>query len=175
MIERLLQDKPEDRWGARSYADLKGHPFFKSIDFGKLNTTVPPTLAPYPDRLVWQEDIIREEQERLEREHKELQEKWSGSISRNFSEVWLTSFFRVAFLHPNENILEHGRIIKKRKMTRKARVLFLTDTPRIFYVDPKKNEFKGEIPWDSGDKLKVDAKTSQLWRILTVCTILRLQ
>jgi hypothetical protein len=33
-------------------------------------------------------------------------------------------------------------VIKARKLSKKKRFLILTDSPRIFYVDPKKMEFK---------------------------------
>jgi len=49
-------------------------------------------------------------------------------------------------------------------MSRKRRFLILTDTPRIFYVDPRKMEFKGEIPWDNMS-LKVNVKNDVLWNI----------
>lgn len=75
---------------------------------------------------------------------------------------------RANFLQSGENILEHGNIIKKRKMTRKARVMFLTDQPRIFYVDGKKGEYKGEVPWDYGERMKVDVRSDVLWKIVTV-------
>jgi len=80
----------------------------------------------------------------LERERRDLREKWK------------------AFLYPPENIIESGYVIKKRKMTRKKRFLILTDTPRIFYVDPRKMEFKGEIPWDNTN-LKVIVKNDVIW------------
>jgi len=96
--------------------------------------------------MVWQEDILKEEQERLERERRDLRDKWK------------------AFLSPPENIIEAGAVIKKRKMTRKRRFLILTDTPRIFYVDPRKMEFKGEIPWHNTN-LKVTVKSDVIWSI----------
>jgi len=44
-------------------------------------------------------------------------------------------------------------------------MLILTDAPRIFYVDPRKMEFKGEIPWDSTN-LRVEVKSDVVWRIV---------
>lgn len=67
---------PDDRLGAQSFADLKAHEFFKDLDFASLEKTTPPPIQAYPERMVWQEDVIREEKERQEREHDELQEKW---------------------------------------------------------------------------------------------------
>jgi len=150
ILSKLLQNSPEDRLGAKGYAALKGHNLFHGIDFERISQSLtPPPMAPLSEKLIWQEDVIKEEKDRLEHEHKELREKWS------------------TFLHAGENILESGRIIKKRKMTRKNRIMFLTDQPRILYVDPKKNEFKGEVPWDFGDKLKVEVRNDIVWRIVT--------
>jgi len=109
-----------------------------------LHTQKVPAIRGPDTKMVWQEDIIKEEQERLERERRDLREKWK------------------AFLYPPENIIESGYVIKKRKMTRKKRFLILTDTPRIFYVDPRKMEFKGEIPWDNTN-LKVIVKNDVIW------------
>jgi len=144
LIERLLQQNPKDRLGATNYTDLKQHPFFKGINWDKLHTQKVPAIRGPDTKMVWQEDIIKEEQERLERERRDLREKWK------------------AFLYPPENIIESGYVIKKRKMTRKKRFLILTDTPRIFYVDPRKMEFKGEIPWDNMN-LKVIVKNDVIW------------
>ena len=36
LIEALLKSKPEERLGASSIADLKGHDFFKGMTFGDM-------------------------------------------------------------------------------------------------------------------------------------------
>jgi len=146
LIEKLLHQNPKERLGAMSYTDLKQHPFFKGINWDKLHTQKVPSICGLDYKMIWKEDVIKEEQERLERERRDLREKWK------------------AFLYPPENIIESGHVIKKRKMTRKRRFLILTDTPRIFYVDPRKMEFKGEIPWDNNN-LKVTIKNDIVWTI----------
>jgi len=146
LIERLLQPNPLERIGASNYADLKKHPFFEGINWENLHAQNVPEIRGPTVKFVWQEDIIKEEKERTERERNELREKWKS------------------FLYPPENIIESGHIVKKRKMSRKRRFLILTDTPRIFYVDPRKMEFKGEIPWDNV-QLKVNVKNDVIWSI----------
>jgi len=146
LVERLLQPNPLERIGATNYNDLKQHPFFKGINWDNLHSQSVPEIRGPNHKFTWQEDIIKEEKERFERERMELREKWK------------------TFLYPPENIIESGPIIKKRKMSRKRRFLILTDTPRIFYVDPRKMEFKGEIPWDNMS-LKVNVKNDVLWNI----------
>uniref|UniRef100_A0A6B2L505 non-specific serine/threonine protein kinase n=1 Tax=Arcella intermedia TaxID=1963864 RepID=A0A6B2L505_9EUKA len=145
LIEKLLHLDPMQRPGSKSYADLKKHPFFDGINWENLHSQdVPPIKGP-DVKFVWQEDIIKEEQERQERERTELREKWKS------------------FLYPPENIVVSGHVIKKRKMSKKRRFLILTDTPRLFYVDPKKMELKGEILWDK--TLKVAVKNDVVWTV----------
>jgi len=98
----------------------------------------------------WQEDILKEEKERLKRESDELREKWEK------------------FLTAKENIVESGMVIKSRKFTNKKRFLILTDTCRVIYVDPKKMEYKGKVPWsDDVKEFSVIVKDDSEWRITT--------
>eukprot|EP01125_Pyxidicula_operculata_P001189 TRINITY_DN1112_c1_g1_i1.p1 TRINITY_DN1112_c1_g1~~TRINITY_DN1112_c1_g1_i1.p1 ORF type:complete len:452 (-),score=128.34 TRINITY_DN1112_c1_g1_i1:385-1740(-) len=147
LIEKLLQHDPLQRLGAQSYEDLKNHPFFEGIDWKNLATATPPPVCGPDQKMVWQEDVEKEEQERLEQERKKLHEKWS------------------AFLNNGETILETGVIIKKRKLTRKKRFLILTDTPRLLYIDEKLMKFKGEVPWDP-ENIKVDVRNDVAFRII---------
>ena len=73
---------------------------------------------------------------------------------------------RARFLHKNEKIVETGLVIKRRKLTAKKRRLFLTDTPRIFYIDPDTLEVKGDIPWTS--ELWVKVRNDRDFLIMTV-------
>jgi len=77
------------------------------------------------------------------------------------------------FLRTDENILEHGIIIKKRKMSRKKRMLLLTSTPRLIYIDPRKMELKGEIPLDP--TLKVEIRDDVFFRIIVPKRIYELE
>jgi serine/threonine protein kinase len=75
LISALLTTEPEQRLGADNYSNLKSHLFFEGIDWVDLHKQTPPCVQSYgPMR--WQEDIIREEQERLAREKEELRQKW---------------------------------------------------------------------------------------------------
>jgi len=149
LIEKLLQLDPSERLGADDYTKLKAHPFFSGIEWTDLHKqTVPAIKSVGPMR--WQEDIIKEEQERLAREREELRLKWEKFL----------------FKKPAENIVESGMVIKARKLSHKRRFLILTDSPRIFYVDAKKMEFKGEVTWnDDEKKFSVYVKDDVVWRI----------
>lgn len=149
LIAELLKTEPEQRLGADDYSKLKAHPFFEGIVWQDLHKQSPPPIQSFgPMR--WQEDIIREEQERLNREKEELRQKWF----EDFSNLLMC---REKFLYkkPPENIVESGMVIKARKLSHKKRFLILTDSPRIFYVDPKKMEFKVCCFFSTVDLLRV--------------------
>jgi len=144
LIEALLQIDPNDRLGAKSYVDLKKHPFFDGITWDNVSTSIPPPLASF-GKMTWEEDVLREEQERLEAKKKETREKWEK------------------FLKAGENILEIGYVIKTRKLSHKKRCLILTDAPRLFYVDNKNMVYKGECELDKVN-LKVIVDNSICFR-----------
>jgi 3-phosphoinositide dependent protein kinase-1 len=147
LISRLLVMNPMERLGARDYKDLKAHPFFNGIQWQNLTTTMPPPITPYPQKLIWQDEVLKEEEERKRREREDERKKWEK------------------FLLPKEQIVLGGLIYKRRKGTVKLRQLILTDKPRLIYIDPKKMEFKGEIPWSP--VLRVEIKSDVNWRIHT--------
>eukprot|EP01126_Amoeba_proteus_P031570 TRINITY_DN3094_c0_g1_i5.p1 TRINITY_DN3094_c0_g1~~TRINITY_DN3094_c0_g1_i5.p1 ORF type:complete len:453 (-),score=94.70 TRINITY_DN3094_c0_g1_i5:254-1612(-) len=150
LIEKLLCLDPAERIGvADNFVGLKSHPFFSGITWQGLHLQTPPSIAPSPP-LRWQEDIIREEQELLRKQREELRTKWEKFL----------------FKDPQENIVESGMVIKARKLSKKRRFMILTDTPRIFYVDPKKMDFKGEIPWGDEKRLKIEVKNDVEWRVV---------
>ncbi|EFA78191.1 protein serine/threonine kinase [Heterostelium album PN500] len=67
------------------------------------------------------------------------------------------------FLLPNnEIILAIATLEKKTGLITKKRVMIITDTPRIFYVDPHKMIVKGEIPVDS--TLSAESKSMRHFR-----------
>ena len=65
-----------------------------------------------------------------------------------------------------ELIIESGLVWKGQGRSAKKRHLILTNSPRIFYIDPKSMKLKGEIPW-SGD-LRPEVKNNISWFIHTV-------
>eukprot|EP01129_Flabellula_baltica_P000247 TRINITY_DN10285_c0_g1_i1.p1 TRINITY_DN10285_c0_g1~~TRINITY_DN10285_c0_g1_i1.p1 ORF type:complete len:453 (-),score=128.60 TRINITY_DN10285_c0_g1_i1:31-1389(-) len=137
LIYHLLQKNPDDRLGATSYEDLKTHPFFQGIDFNSLYQMDPPGINPPEIDFVWEEDVIKEEQERAKKENDKVRRKWER------------------FLDEDEDIVHTGVIIKTRKLSKKKRMLILTNKPRLFYVDAKKMVVKGEIPWSNSIQVQV--------------------
>ena len=56
------------------------------------------------------------------------------------------------FLREGETLIASGMITKRNKVgIVKHRQLILTDTPRLFYVDAKTMEVRGEIEWSLED------------------------
>lgn len=141
---------PDKRLGytAGGYKDLKEHPFFKDINFETLSKQSPPTIKPYPHKLIFEEDAALNEQALRRKMQEEESEKWKK------------------FLNPDEIILESGLVWKRKGRSVKKRELLLTNKPRIIYIDPKKMVMKGEVPWSTN--LKPEAKNNVAWFIHTV-------
>jgi len=144
-IESLLQIEPTERLGANSFADLKQHPFFEGLNWENLSSQTPPPITSF-GKMTWQEEVIKEEQERLEEKKRQVRQEWEK------------------FLKSTENIIEIGSVIKTRKLSHKKRCLILTDQPRLFYVDQKKMEFKGEITIST--QLKIEVQNNIVWRVV---------
>eukprot|EP01132_Coremiostelium_polycephalum_P004843 gene4843-6036_t len=64
------------------------------------------------------------------------------------------------FLNPNESILESGLVWKKKGFSIKKRQLILTTGFRLIYIDPKKMEQKGTIPWSTDLKPEIPSGKS---------------
>lgn len=151
IISKLLVEDPFQRLGADNYADLKAHPFFSGINWDNILQTTPP-IEKFETKILWQEDVIKEEEERQKQIKEEERAKWNQ------------------FLLDTEEILVSGLIYKRRKLSIKKRFMILTNHPRIIYIDPKKKILKGEVPWSR--KLEVEIKNDVTWRIHTVCIFL---
>jgi hypothetical protein len=65
----------------------------------------------------------------------------------------------------NERIIIKSNVIKIRRFSCKMRILILTDFPRLFYVSPKSNNFKGIIPWS--DNIHIEKKKQNSFNIIT--------
>jgi len=153
LINQLLVLDPEKRLGARdsqnganndtssNYAELKKHPFFKGIDFENIHKQTPPTLKPYPTKLVFEDDMGAKKMQ------EEESEKWKK------------------FLMEDEVILESGLVWKRKGRSVKKRQLILTNKPRVIYIDTKKMVQKGEVPWSPN--LRPEARNNTAWFIHT--------
>eukprot|EP01097_Dermamoeba_algensis_P000098 TRINITY_DN1034_c0_g1_i1.p1 TRINITY_DN1034_c0_g1~~TRINITY_DN1034_c0_g1_i1.p1 ORF type:complete len:302 (-),score=57.14 TRINITY_DN1034_c0_g1_i1:172-1077(-) len=134
IIDKLLEPNPEKRLGANGYQEIKSHPFFNGIQWDRLKDTTPPKLEPMNPPLVFQEKkaTISVSGEKKTPPKENVPSQWSK------------------FLSDGEQIIETGIVYKKRRMFNiKKRLLILTDAPRLFYIDPEKEEYKGTIPWSN--------------------------
>lgn len=148
LIIKLCVIDPFGRLGSASFSDLKAHPFFSTINWTNLLEQKPIQESyPVKDKLVWEEDVIREEEERQKLIREQERQEWAS------------------FLLDTEKILVSGLIYKRRKLSIKKRFMILTDTPRLFYIDPKTRELKGEVPWSR--KLTCEVKNDVTWRVNT--------
>jgi 3-phosphoinositide dependent protein kinase-1 len=69
------------------------------------------------------------------------------------------------FIRANEEILLAGYVIKRKGLFSKRRLLILSDYPRLVYVNVKKMEKRGEIPWSAG--LRAELKDGNSFYIHT--------
>ncbi len=153
---------PDKRLGISEggYKELKEHPFFKDINFDTLSRQTPPTIKPYPQKLIFEEDTAINEQSLRRKMQEEESERWCDAG------CYVSNTLRKKFLQPDEIILESGLVWKRKGRSVKKRELLLTNKPRIIYIDPKKMVLKGEVPWSSN--LKPEAKNNVAWFIHTV-------
>jgi 3-phosphoinositide dependent protein kinase-1 len=149
IVCKLCAMDPFSRLGSENFADLKAHPFFANINWSTLLETKP-IQESLKDRLLWEEDAIKEEEERQKQIREKERQEWAS------------------FLLDTEKILISGLIYKRRKLSIKKRFMILTDTPRLIYIDPKTRELKGEVPWSR--KLTCEVKNDVTWRVNTVRT-----
>lgn len=54
-----------------------------------------------------------------------------------------------SFLQNNETIIRKGFVVKRRGLFPRRRLLILTNSPRLIYIDPSTNIQKGEIQFDN--------------------------
>lgn len=70
------------------------------------------------------------------------------------------------FVEPGELILKQGSIYKRKGLFARRRMLLLTTTPRLIYIDQSQMLVKGEIPWSS--ELRVEPKNFKIFFVHTV-------
>jgi len=146
LINKLLVVDPEQRLGAHGYQELKAHPFFNGINWESLHLQIP-SINPLTAKLVFEEDVLAEEDAKRKKMQEEESEKWKK------------------FLQGDEVILESGLVWKRKGRSVKKRQLILTNKTRIIYIDTKKMVQKGEIPWSAN--LRPEAKNNISWFIHT--------
>jgi 3-phosphoinositide dependent protein kinase-1 len=139
LIAKILVLDPEERY---TIAQIRGNRFFNQIDWDRIQTMKAPAFRPHSGKLVFPEDVLREEEERRRLLHEKLVKTWGG------------------FLKPGELIVKMGFIYKRRKLSIKKRMMILTSTPRLIYVDAKKMEEKGRIPLDGEYEIQIKNDTS---------------
>lgn len=104
-------------------------------------------MKAYPTKLIFEEDMQQDVDAKRKIMQNEESEKWKK------------------FLQDDEVILESGLVWKRKGRSVKKRQLILTNKPRILYIDTKKMQLKGEVPW--GPHLRPEAKNNIAWFIHT--------
>ncbi|GFQ00346.1 3-phosphoinositide-dependent protein kinase 2 [Phtheirospermum japonicum] len=179
LIDKLLDIDPSRRPGAGpdGYASLKGHPFFKGVDWTNLRTGTPPKLA--LDQRVqstssddqessWNPSHVGDGSINTNDGNGDLASaSEAGSITRlasidSFDSKWKQ------FLEPGESVLMISMVKKLQKLTNKKVQLILTNKPKLIYVDPAKLVVKGNIIWsDNPNDLSVQVIGPSNFKICT--------
>jgi 3-phosphoinositide dependent protein kinase-1 len=185
LISKILVLNPDERY---TTAQIKSNRFFNQIDWDRVQTMKvgkyrkkekdvltksfllekAPPFRPYSGKLIFPEDVLREEEERRRFDcsflrfffflknvckrllHEKLVKTWGG------------------FLKSGELIVKIGYVYKRRKLSIKKRMMILTSTPRLIYIDAKKMVLKGEIPLDGEFEIQVRNPT-----VVFVCLFLK--
>ncbi|CAG9798713.1 unnamed protein product [Chironomus riparius] len=161
LIAKLLIVDPEKRLGATDgkdqlYKSIRNHEFFESIDFDNIFSQTSPLLLLSEikkDNFHISDDIetgLGESQM-----NRILQLDLASNSSSNqdslkkLLEDQKTNLHWSEFVEENEYIIKHGFINKRKGLFSRRRMLLLTSTPRLIYIDAHANVKKGEIPFDS--------------------------
>jgi 3-phosphoinositide dependent protein kinase-1 len=150
LAEKLCRDlvviEPSRRLGVRSdgsvdYDIIRAHPFFASIDWVNLHNMSPPRPAPLVSRDIIHPPITSESAPCADTHDyiSQAEEEIMDANSQRF----------IRFLHSGERVV-FWSLFKKKLLWglfyERDRALVLTDTPRLIYIDPVTNVFKG-LPW----------------------------
>ncbi|GAM19961.1 hypothetical protein SAMD00019534_031360 [Acytostelium subglobosum LB1] len=177
LIEKLLIVKPTDRLGSPamgSFAKLKEHPFFEGVNWDTLSKQTPPPIVPPVEKIIFDDDLSSSANNssaggngNAGASSNNLQQQHANPTpGPSLSQQQLAERTKWAqFLQSGETIIESGLVWKKKGFSIKKRQLILTSQPRLIYIDPKKMELKGEIPWSSS--LKPEAKNNSNFIIQT--------
>lgn len=187
LVRDLVKTNPSQRLGVRAdgsidYSVIRSHPFFASIDWEHLHTTSPPPTSPLVAR-----DVIHPPAP-SNTVADDCAHASVGQVEEDLIEASSQRYIR--FLLPGERVMFHSKFKKKLfwgLFFERDRTLVLTDTPRLIYIDPVTNVFKGrcmhvqydksallicgsgEIPWSA--ELQVLPRSSTGIRTLNLTCI----
>ncbi|CAA0829281.1 3-phosphoinositide-dependent protein kinase 2 [Striga hermonthica] len=179
LIDQLLDIDPSKRPGVGpdGYASLKGHPFFKEIDWKNVRAATPPKLALDPrarstssedQEPSWNPSHVGDGSLILNDANGGFASPSEvGSITRLASIDSFDSKWKL-FLEPGESVIMISMVKKLQKLTKKKVQLILTNKPKLFYVDPTKLVIKGNIIWsDNPDDLSIEVTSPSNFKICT--------
>jgi len=153
LVLGLLNPDPKARLGYNGALEIKTHPFFDGVDWEGIHTQTAPVWAPHPPT---QAALAKKAAVVAQQSRQKLLEEQLATVPV------------AKALNGSELIVHMSLIWKTKGLSKKKRMLIMTDLPRILYLDPVDRDVKGEIPWnDSGEKLRVEVKDSRKFEIHT--------
>eukprot|EP00475_Leptophrys_vorax_P006457 TRINITY_DN139_c1_g1_i3.p1 TRINITY_DN139_c1_g1~~TRINITY_DN139_c1_g1_i3.p1 ORF type:complete len:250 (-),score=79.39 TRINITY_DN139_c1_g1_i3:37-786(-) len=140
LIDQLLIVNPAARLGAppEGYAKLKAHRFFKGVDFSSINQRPAPSGKSALHLISFDSESASSQLSQVQQQEQQQQQQQQPEENK-----WRT------FLRDEERVLMQGFVQKRKGFSSKKRMLILTDAPRLVYIDARRMEQKGEIPWSN--------------------------
>lgn len=158
-ITKLLKLNPRERLGANcNFSELKSHPFFKGIIFDKLWEQKPPEIKPFPYELEYPDEnadvtpAVSPDTSSKPGDVTPSANTGNSTTENDPDETVKNNKIKEAtekyrdFIRPGERVIESG-LVRSKKLRGRDAILLLTDTPRLVYINPKKNEVKKEKAW----------------------------
>jgi len=173
LVQKLLVKDPEQRLGSgpkgtdNDYKALKGHSFFRGVDFAHLHRERPPIIeivSPY--KLRNKEMNFSDACANLSNPTAPQQKTRKHFLSDDIQILPEESSKTQQQSQPNiQNELSEVVSKKCGWLFYCNRLLILNDKPCLTYHDPDTKELKGEIPLDENTVAQLDSKTS--WVVKT--------
>lgn len=164
LVNRLLQPNPQDRLGSEDLGGLgilRLHPFFRDIDWSCVleTTNITPVNTNYTaelsDYLLNGEEVVYcSPVQPLE----ETLRSGSGSPLRSCTVDKDSASLSAAAYHP---AADHAN--EDEAMSHCPMVLVLTNTPRLFLVDPENDDVALTVPWSQ--RLRVDVEQMEIFSL----------
>jgi 3-phosphoinositide dependent protein kinase-1 len=170
LVQSLLVLEPDDRLGAKGMEALKAHPFYTLISQGRsiggwdnLHAATPPVIDAYlpaassEDKAMWRSTVVDMDIDDLLAQAYDQTPDGRNALKfgdterqKMLDEQEKTSPWH-GFCRPKELIIKTSLVDKRRGLFSKRRQLVLTDSPRLFYIDPVELRMMGEVQLSQPD------------------------
>ena len=154
LIDQLLQTDSEKRLGCQSYSQLKNHPFFKDINFSKLEKKE--LKVPNLEFFHQQSDskAMTEENQNINNQPQLI--KKLTRVDKTDQDILATTF---SMIDMNNKVMEGIVKVRRQLLFSKKRKMILMDNGVVYFLRPD-NKFKYGLKLDE-DSYIVQTKSSR--------------